>query len=125
MIENNLSSTTTTTTTANLSSSLCFSKDIFYAPTFDIDSFLTHYKREYSLERLRDDLSIFLKVLELSMSDLIKKDYPDFVNLSTNLVDLDKGIGELKRPLEALKSEIDVRKQRSKSVFTAIFLIFF
>jgi hypothetical protein len=67
-------------------STLCFSKDIFYAPAFDIDSFLTHYKREFSLERLRDDLVTFLKLLELSMSDLINKDYPDFVNLSTNLV---------------------------------------
>ena len=71
---------------ANLTSSLCFTKDIFYASTFDIDAFLTHYKREFTLERLRDDLNIFLKVLEMSMSELINKDYPDFVNLSTNLV---------------------------------------
>ena len=70
----------------NLASSLCFSKEIFYAPSFDIDSFLTHYKREFSLERLKDDLNIFLKLLELSMSELINKEYPDFVNLSTNLV---------------------------------------
>ena len=51
-----------------------------------MDSFLAHYKREYTLERLKDDLNIFLKVLEMSMSELINKDYPDFVNLSTNLV---------------------------------------
>ena len=70
----------------NLESTLCFPKDIFYAESFDVDSFLAHYKREYSLERLKDDLNIFLKVLEMSMSDLINKDYPDFVNLSTNLV---------------------------------------
>src|SRR5690606_16888987 len=67
-------------------SSLCFSKEIFYAPSFDIDSLLTHYQREFSLERRRDDLNIFLKLLEVSMSELINKDYPDFVNLSTNLV---------------------------------------
>ena len=73
-----------------------------------MDSFLAHYKRDYSLERLQSDLGIFLKVLEMSMSDLINKDYPDFVNLSTNLVDLDKAINDLKLPLEAIKLEVDV-----------------
>lgn len=94
---------------SSLESSLCFPKDIFYAQTLDVDSFLAHYRRDYSLERLKNDLSIFLKVLELSMSDLINKDYPDFVNLSTNLVDLDKAINDLKVPLEAIKMEVDVR----------------
>ena len=74
-----------------------------------MDSFLAHYRRDYSLERLKNDLNIFLKVLELSMSDLINKDYPDFVNLSTNLVDLDKAINDLKLPLQAIKAEVDVR----------------
>ncbi len=70
---------------------------------------MSHYKKEYSLERVRDDLNIFLKVLELSMCELINKDYPDFVNLSTNLVDLDKAIGDLRKPLEAIKKDVDVR----------------
>jgi hypothetical protein len=70
---------------------------------------LAHYKREYSLERLKDDLNVFLKVLELSMSELINKDYPDFVNLSTNLVDLDKAIQDLKIPLETIKKDVDVK----------------
>ena len=74
-----------------------------------MDSFLAHYRRDYSLERLKNDLNIFLKVLELSMIDLINKDYPDFVNLSTNLVDLDKAINDLKLPLQAIKAEVDVR----------------
>ena len=97
--------------------------------SFDVDAFLAHYKREYSLERLKDDLNVFLKVLELSMSELINKDYPDFVNLSTNLVsftqnmsqlyffnieklklkvDLDKAINDLKAPLETIKNDVDV-----------------
>ncbi len=87
-------------------SSLCFSKDYFYAvsfaqsinfqidylindlfqPNFDCDSFLTRYKREYGLERLNNDLAIYLKVLKSSMSELINKEYADFVNLSINLV---------------------------------------
>jgi hypothetical protein len=63
--------------------------------SFDVDAFLAHYKREYSLERLKDDLNVFLKVLELSMSELINKDYPDFVNLSTNLVSFTQNISHL------------------------------
>jgi hypothetical protein len=47
------------------------------------------------------------------MSDLINKDYPDFVNLSTNLVDLDKSINALKLPLEAIKNEVDVRNHQT------------
>ncbi len=72
---------------------------------------MAHYKREYSLERLKDDLNVFLKVLELSMSELINKDYPDFVNLSTNLVDLDKAIHDLKIPLETIKKDVDVNRK--------------
>ena len=38
------------------------------------------------LETLRDDLAIYLKILQSAMIELINKDYADFVNLSTNLV---------------------------------------
>ena len=86
-------------------------------PNFDVDSFLAHYKREYSLERLKDDLNVFLKVLELSMSELINKDYPDFVNLSTNLVDLDKAIQDLKIPLETIKKDVDVKNFNFLCIF--------
>ena len=108
-----------------------FNQTIF-KPSFDVDTFLSLYKREQPLERLRDDLNIFLKVLEMSMSELINKDYPDFVNLSTNLVrvlaffldvfqtlfkiniwtkvDLDKAINELRKPLETMKNDVDVTK---------------
>ena len=44
------------------------------------------------------------------MSELINKDYPDFVNLSTNLVDLDKAIQDLKIPLDTIKKDVDVIK---------------
>ncbi len=42
------------------------------------------------------------------MCELINKDYPDFVNLSTNLVDLDKAINDLRNPLETMKKDVDV-----------------
>ncbi len=44
------------------------------------------YKREVGLEKLRDDLDLFLRVLKSSMVELINRDFADFLNLSTNLV---------------------------------------
>jgi len=35
---------------------------------------------------LRNDLHVYLKILQSAMVELINKDYADFVNLSTNLV---------------------------------------
>ena len=43
-------------------------------------------RRRVQLEDLRDDLSVYLKILRSAMIELINKDYADFVNLSSNLV---------------------------------------
>ncbi len=51
-----------------------------------MDQFVIECRRRVSLETLRDDLSIYLKILQSAMIELINKDYADFVNLSTNLV---------------------------------------
>jgi len=42
------------------------------------------------------------------MIELINRDYVDFVNLSGNLVGLDKAIANLQEPLVAIESEIMV-----------------
>jgi septal ring factor EnvC (AmiA/AmiB activator) len=42
------------------------------------------------------------------MVDLINKDYAEFVNLSTNLVDLDKAISQLKPPLIRIKNDVEI-----------------
>jgi len=43
-------------------------------------------RRKVQLEMLRNDLHVYLKILQSAMVELINKDYADFVNLSTNLV---------------------------------------
>ena len=53
---------------------------------FNVELFVVECRRRVSLEDLRDDLSVYLKVLSSAMIELINKDYADFVNLSTNLV---------------------------------------
>lgn len=86
--------------------SLCFDKDIFMKDTFDVDTFVMECRRCVPLETLRDDLSTYLKILRSAMIELINKDYADFVNLSTNLVGMDKAIGNLTVPLNELKDEV-------------------
>lgn len=55
---------------------------------------------------MRDDLGIYLKILRSAMIELINKDYADFVNLSSNLIGLDKAISGLQTPLGQLREEV-------------------
>lgn len=59
-----------------------------------------------NLEVMRDDLGIYLKTLRSSMIEMINKDYADFVNLSSNLIGLDKAITSIQLPLGQLKEEL-------------------
>ena len=88
---------------------LCINKTDFLKPDFTVDNFFIEVSvREggTSLDTLRDDLGVYLKVLRSSMIELINQDYADFVNLSTNLVGLDQGILKIREPLESLNTEI-------------------
>lgn len=55
---------------------------------------------------MRDDLGIYLKVLRSAMIELINKDYADFVNLSANLIGLDKEINNIQSPLGQLREQV-------------------
>ena len=68
-----------------------------------------------SLDVLRDDLGVYLKVLRSSMIELINQDYADFVNLSTNLVGLDQGIIKIREPLDTFTDEIRSVKEELES----------
>lgn len=86
---------------------LCFHKDVFMRENFSVDTFVSEHRKRASLEKLRDDLVVHLKFLRSSMIKLINKDYADFVNLSANLVGLDKFIRNISKPLEDLKKEVN------------------
>ncbi|XP_058993865.1 conserved oligomeric Golgi complex subunit 2-like [Mustela lutreola] len=68
--------------------SLCFDKDEFMKEDFDVDQFVSDCRKRVQLEELRGDLELYYKLLKIAMVELINKDYADFVNLSTNLVNL-------------------------------------
>lgn len=78
---------------------------------FSVDNFVRLHQAagSGSLETLRDDLGVYLKLLESAMMDLINRDYADFVNLSTNLTGLDRLIEALRTPLGQLREEVLVR----------------
>lgn len=73
---------------------------------FDVDNFLHEHRKNASLETMRDDLGVYLKILRSAMIELINKDYADFVNLSKDLIGLDKVIDHLRAPLGQLREEV-------------------
>nr|CAG4643101.1 EOG090X03KZ [Ilyocryptus agilis] len=85
---------------------VCFQRENFIQREFSADVFLQDLWNKVSLETLRDDLGAYLKVLRSAMIELINRDYADFVNLSGNLVGLDKAISNLQEPLIFIQSEI-------------------
>lgn len=86
--------------------SLCFDKDAFMKDGFDVDHFVSECRKRVQLEELREDLELYYKLLKTAMVELINKDYADFVNLSTNLVGMDKALSQLSVPLGQLREEV-------------------
>ncbi|XP_077342696.1 conserved oligomeric Golgi complex subunit 2 isoform X2 [Lithobates pipiens] len=87
-------------------STLCFDKDEFMKDSFDVDQFVSECRKRVQLETLRDDLEIYYRLLKTAMVELINKDYADFVNLSTNLVGMDRALSQLSVPLGQLREEV-------------------
>ncbi|XP_040156803.1 conserved oligomeric Golgi complex subunit 2 [Anopheles arabiensis] len=87
--------------------SLCFDKNEFMKKTFSVDEFLHENRNAGSLEIIRDDLGLYLKVLRSAMIELINQDYADFVDLSANLIGLDQQIDAIEGPLQKLRTEVD------------------
>ncbi|XP_059003577.1 conserved oligomeric Golgi complex subunit 2-like isoform X3 [Mustela lutreola] len=92
---------------------LCFDKDEFMKEDFDVDHFVSDCRKRVQLEELRGDQELYYKLLKIAMVELINKDYADFVNLSTNLVGMDKALSELSVPLGQLREvlEEEIRTQ--------------
>lgn len=85
---------------------LCFTSSDFISPDFDVDNFLHEHRKLATLETMRDDLGVYLKILRSAMIELINKDYADFVNLSKDLIGLDKAIDHLECPLGQIREEV-------------------
>ncbi|XP_044276659.1 conserved oligomeric Golgi complex subunit 2 isoform X2 [Varanus komodoensis] len=91
---------------------LCFDKDEFMKPDFDVDHFVSECRKRVQLEELRDDLELYYKLLKTAMVELINKDYADFVNLSTNL-SLKSCVSEGIQAIdERLAKQEDIRRRK-------------
>ncbi|KAF9419316.1 hypothetical protein HW555_004080 [Spodoptera exigua] len=90
---------------------LCFDRNDFVKTNFSVDNFLAEHQNVASLETMRDDLGVYLKVLRLAMIELINKDYANFVNLCATLIGFDKAIVKIQVPLGQLNDEVLSVKQ--------------
>uniref|UniRef100_A0A182J8B3 Conserved oligomeric Golgi complex subunit 2 n=1 Tax=Anopheles atroparvus TaxID=41427 RepID=A0A182J8B3_ANOAO len=99
---------------------LCFDKNEFMKKTFSVDEFLHENRNAGSLEIIRDDLGMYLKVLRSAMIELINQDYADFVDLSANLIGLDQQIAAIGGPLEKLRDEVGQVKSALEASMTEI-----
>uniref|UniRef100_A0A8C5N6N1 Conserved oligomeric Golgi complex subunit 2 n=1 Tax=Gouania willdenowi TaxID=441366 RepID=A0A8C5N6N1_GOUWI len=87
---------------------------------FDVDQFVAECRKQVQLEEMREDLELYYKLLKTAMVELINKDYADFVNLSTNLVGMDKALNQLSVPLGQLREEVMSLRSYVSEVIQAI-----
>ena len=91
----------------------------FGAADFDSQKFVLSRWREESstedvsknvsgIEGIRSELQLHLRELKHQLIELINRDYADFINLSTNLVGVDKTLEQIRAPLQALTASIKV-----------------
>lgn len=87
---------------------LCFSKDVFAKENFNVDAFIADCRKRVPLESVLHDLKEYANSLDNELIELINKDYTDFVNLSSNLVGIDKVLNDLRTPLLTIQKEVEV-----------------
>ncbi|KAF2311467.1 hypothetical protein GH714_024072 [Hevea brasiliensis] len=86
---------------------LWFKPNLFLSPTFDTESYISELRTFVPFDTLRTELQAHLASLSHELIDLINRDYADFVNLSTKLVDVDAAVVRMRAPLLELREKIE------------------
>ncbi|XP_031260478.1 conserved oligomeric Golgi complex subunit 2 isoform X2 [Pistacia vera] len=86
---------------------LWFKSNLFLSPTFDSEFYISELRTFVPFETLRSELQAHLSSLKHELIDLINRDYADFVNLSTKLVDVDAAVVRMRAPLLELREKIE------------------
>ncbi|KAE8123920.1 hypothetical protein FH972_018837 [Carpinus fangiana] len=86
---------------------LWFKPSLFLSSTFDSESYVSELRTFVPFDTLRSELQAHLAALHHELVDLINRDYADFVNLSTKLVDVDAAVVRMRAPLVELREKID------------------
>ncbi|KAK7265566.1 hypothetical protein RJT34_33187 [Clitoria ternatea] len=86
---------------------LWFKPASFLSPAFDSESYISELRTFVPFDTLRSELHNYLSSLNHELIDLINRDYADFVNLSTKLVDVDAAVVRMRAPLVELREKIE------------------
>lgn len=96
---------------------LWFKKEAFSSRAFDPESYIADLRRFVPFETLRAELRGHLGALKNELVELINRDYTDFVNLSTKLVDVDGAVLRMRLPLNELRGKlVSVRESVNSSL---------
>ncbi|XP_042495891.1 conserved oligomeric Golgi complex subunit 2 [Macadamia integrifolia] len=85
---------------------LWFKKDAFLQENFDSETYIADLRTFVPFDNLRSELQSHVSSLKHELVELINRDYGDFVNLSTKLVDVDGAIMRMRAPLTELREKI-------------------
>ncbi|KAK9066414.1 hypothetical protein SSX86_013736 [Deinandra increscens subsp. villosa] len=85
---------------------LWFKQSSFLSPDFDSESYISDLRTFVPFETLRSELQSHLSSLKHELVELINRDYADFVNLSTKLVDVDAAVLRMRAPLIEIRDKI-------------------
>ncbi|KAI5569434.1 hypothetical protein BDE02_12G077000 [Populus trichocarpa] len=99
---------------------LWFKPDLFLSPNFDSDSYISELRTFVPFDTLRSELQAHLTSLNHELIDLINRDYADFVNLSTKLVDVDSAVVRMRAPLLELREKIEGFRGSAESSLVAL-----
>ncbi|CAO2818154.1 unnamed protein product [Amaranthus hypochondriacus] len=102
------------------SSPLWFKKDLFLSPDFDSESYISDLRTFVPFDTLRSQLQSHLSSLKHQLVDLINRDYNDFVNLTTNLVDVDSSVARMRAPLSDLRDKISAFRESVKQSLVSL-----
>ncbi|TYI56147.1 hypothetical protein E1A91_D11G189600v1 [Gossypium mustelinum] len=83
-----------------------FKPSLFLSPDLDSESYIAELRTFVPFDTLRSELQAHLSSLNHELIDLINRDYADFVNLSTKLVDVDSAVLRMRAPLLELRDKI-------------------
>ncbi|XP_057460047.1 LOW QUALITY PROTEIN: conserved oligomeric Golgi complex subunit 2-like [Actinidia eriantha] len=85
---------------------LWFKQSSFLHPNFDSEAYIADLRTFVPFETLRSELRSHLSSLKHELVELINRDYADFVNLSTKLVDVDAAVVRMRAPLTDIREKI-------------------
>ncbi|GFZ17420.1 hypothetical protein Acr_26g0006900 [Actinidia rufa] len=85
---------------------LWFRQSSFLHPDFDSEAYIADLRTFVPFETLRSELRSHLSSLKHELVELINRDYANFVNLSTKLVDVDAAVVRMRAPLTEIREKI-------------------